>query len=291
MGVGLWAWRRRRVTANHGDVPIAAAARSASALGDPLRPWTALLLGLASIGLLVHGPIAQFEDYHAFADQSVWWGVPHAGDVLSNIAFAWVAVWGLLRLRVFRAAGNRAMPPGYVVFLIALCLTAIGSTVYHLAPDDQRLVWDRLPIALACAGLLAGVRADVDSRGSLTLLVLLSVVAAASVWWWWVTNRPGPGDLRPYLLLQTAPLVLVPLWQMQAQRPRAERRAFGLAIALYVLAKAAEVSDHALHASLQPISGHTLKHLLAAMAAVVIVRTRFECQSSSSLACLERHSP
>src|SRR5262245_36591411 len=82
--------------------------------------WTAVLLGVATVALLVHGPIAQFEDYHAFADQSVLWGVPHAGDVLSNVAFAWVAWWGLLRLRVPRGAANRAVPCGYVLFLLAL---------------------------------------------------------------------------------------------------------------------------------------------------------------------------
>ena len=61
---------------------------------------------------------------------------------------------------------------------------------------------------------------------------------------------------------------------MQAQRPRVERRAFSLAIALYILAKSAEVSDHAIHGWLQPLSGHTLKHLLAAAAAAVIVQTK-----------------
>jgi hypothetical protein len=236
--------------------------------------WTAVLLGIATVALLVHGPIAQFEGYHAFADRSVWWGVPHAGDVFSNAAFAWVAWWGLRRLRAPGRAGKQAVPPGYVLFLVALGLTTIGSAVYHLAPDDRRLIWDRLPIALASTGLLAGVRADVDSSGGLPLLLLLSVLAMASVWWWWATNRPGPGDLRPYLLLQTAPLVLVPLWQMQARRSWTERGAFGLAIALYILAKAAEVSDHALYAMLQPLSGHTLKHLLAAGAAAVIVWAR-----------------
>ena len=235
-----------------------------------------MLLGIATVGLLVHGPIAQFEDYHAFADQSVWWGVPHAGDVLSNVAFAWVAWWGLLRLLAFRAAGNPAVPTGYVLFLVALGLTAIGSAVYHLAPDDQRLVWDRLPIALACAGLLAGVHGDLDPRRGTMLLVLLSLLAVASVCWWWATNRSGPGDLRPYLLLQTAPLVLVPLWQSNGERPVAERRAFRLAIGLYVLAKIAELGDHAIYAWLQPLSGHTLKHLLATGAAAVIVRASLE---------------
>ena len=122
MGYGQWAMglRPRRVTANHGDAPMTADASSASALGVPSLAWTAVLIGAAVVALVIHGPIAQFEDYHAFADQSVWWGVPHAGDVLSNLAFAWVAVWGLLRLRAMRADGNPAMPPGYVLFLVAL---------------------------------------------------------------------------------------------------------------------------------------------------------------------------
>ena len=49
---------------------------------------------------------------------------------------------------------------GYRLFLVGLLLTAFGSGLYHLAPDNARLVWDRLPIALACAGLLAAVRAE-----------------------------------------------------------------------------------------------------------------------------------
>ena len=61
---------------------------------------------------------------------------------------------------------------------------------------------------------------------------------------------------------------------MQARRPWAERPAFGIAIAIYVLARTAEVADHAIYAWIQPISGHTLKHLLAAAAAAVIVRAR-----------------
>ena len=35
----------------------------------------------AIVGLLLHGPVLQFADYHAFADQRVMLGVPHALDV------------------------------------------------------------------------------------------------------------------------------------------------------------------------------------------------------------------
>jgi len=32
---------------------------------------------------------------------------------------------------------------------VGLRLTAVGSAYHHLAPDNQRLSWDRLPMTLA----------------------------------------------------------------------------------------------------------------------------------------------
>ena len=54
--------------------------------------------------------------------------------------------------------------------------------------------------------------------------------------------------------------------------PRQARRAFGLAILLYIAAKATELLDHQLLALLGGLlSGHSLKHLLATLAAAVLV--------------------
>ena len=229
------------------------------------------LVVTASAGalLLAHGPIAQLAHYHEFADQSALRDVPHAADVLSNIGFAAVAAWGMLRWRPMHSAAGRH---GYWLFLAGLLLTAFGSGFYHLAPDNARLVWDRLPIALACAGLLAGVRAECLSKpDSRTDTCLLGVAAVLSVAWWYVTEQRGAGDLRPYLLLQCVPLVLIPLWQWIYGAPRGDRIAFGGALALYIAAKGAEVADHQLLAALGVVSGHTIKHLLATAAAALIV--------------------
>jgi hypothetical protein len=231
------------------------------------------ITAVTSIGLLAYGPIAQFVDYHSFADGRVMLGVPHAGDVLSNAGFAIVGIWGLERLyRARRHPPGRAGLPGYVLFCLSLMLTALGSTFYHLAPDDARLVWDRLPIATACAGLLAGVRAEASPRRhELLATAILTAAAVASVLWWQVTDRAGEGDLRPYLLIQALPLVLIPVWQWTSHAAVTRRIAFGVAILLYVAAKIAELNDHVLYSALGFISGHTLKHLLATMAAAVIV--------------------
>lgn len=246
------------------------------------RHLPAVITFIAAAAMLAHGVIAQPAGYHDFADHSSLAGLPHAADVLSNIGFALVALWGWWRLAP-RAAHPRLAAGwfGYRLLLIGLLLTAAGSAYYHLAPDDVRLVWDRLPIALACAGLLAAVRAETVLAGALARgtvwldarseAALLALFAVASVAWWHFTNDAGQGDLRPYLLLQLLPIILIPLWHWLHGSDRRDRVYFGAALAVYVLAKIAELSDHAFLAISGLISGHTLKHLLATLAAWLIV--------------------
>lgn len=243
----------------------------------PSAPWlryTPTIITLALILLLaLHGPITQPAHYHDFADHSVAFGLPHAADVLSNLGFALVAIWGWLVLWPRRASKPlRGGWPGYRLFLIALLLTAFGSAFYHLAPDNARLLWDRLPIALVCAGLIGGVRGDIKGgSGNGIEVIALALYGVASVAWWVVTERSGAEDLRPYLLLQGLALILIPLWQMIHRRPRIDRIAFAAAMALYVLARAAEVFDHEIAGTLGFVSGHTLKHLIATAAVAVVV--------------------
>jgi len=245
----------------------------------------ALTLLLAAAALF-HGPIHQPDGYHDFADQSLVWGVPHFCDVTSNIGFALAAFWGWRGL-----VSQRSHPAvshgwaGYRLFLFGLFFTALGSTWYHLAPDNARLVWDRLPIALACAGLLAGVMGDVSRRDSHRSAIVLALLAVASVAWWRLTDLAGAGDLRPYLLLQGLPILLIPLWQGIHGALRADRLAFGGALGLYIVAKVAELNDHALAAVFDPVTGHTLKHLLATAAALLIVaRLRQRVASAPAMA-------
>lgn len=227
-----------------------------------------LLVTLCAVtAMLVHGPIAQLADYHDFADKRIWQSMPNAADVLSNLGFFIVGAWGMLRMRT--AAPTLPGMSGYRLFLISLMLTALGSTFYHLAPDNSRLIWDRLPIALACAGLLAGVRAQTHGGGRHDVM-LLAALAVFSVAWWHITGRYGDGDLRPYLLLQGLPLVLIPLWLWIYRAPRIDWMYFGGAIIMYIAAKAAELHDRDVMAATGILSGHTLKHLLATGAAALL---------------------
>jgi hypothetical protein len=235
----------------------------------------ATLVAATALAMLLHGPIPQLPHYHDFADGRALAGIPHAANVLSNIAFALVAAWGFAVLRRrWDDPGFERARAGYALFVAALALTAVGSSWYHLAPDNGRLLFDRAPIALACAGLLGGVHADTHaSRHPLAITATLALAGVASVLWWSFTEARGAGDLRPYLLLQGAPLLLVPLWQAMDEAPHRERYAFAAAIALYAVAKAAELADHSILLALGFVSGHTLKHLLAAAASAAIVAT------------------
>ncbi|WKA25815.1 hypothetical protein [Bradyrhizobium roseum] len=232
---------------------------------------TVITVGLIAL-LALHGRIAHPAHYHDFADHSSAFGIPHAGDVLSNAGFALVAIWGWLSLRPHRASAPlRAGWPGYRLFLIGLLLTAFGSAFYHLAPDNISLIWDMLAIALVCAGLIAGVRGDTLGSNSGPEVIALALYAVASVAWWAITDVNGAADLRPYLLLQGLALILIPLWQAIHRAPRADRIAFGTAMALYILAKLAEMFDHEIAAALGVVTGHTLKHLIATAATAAVV--------------------
>lgn len=233
----------------------------------------ALLVVAAAAVLWWHGPVAQLAGYHDFADQRTLLGIPNALNVLSNIGFALVGWWGLQRTRaLWRPTPALARgAAGYRLFLAALVLTAFGSGYYHLAPDNARLFWDRVPIALASAALLAAVHAQTSPRvPPRDWTWPLAIAGVASVAWWAWTDRHGAGDLGPYLLVNLMPLALIPLWQALHGAPRADRRAFLLAIALYAAAKVAELRDRELDALLGFVSGHTLKHLLATAAGACI---------------------
>ena len=205
--------------------------------------------------LLFMPPITQDQSYHFFADSRAVWGIPNFWNVTSNLPFAIVGILGLWELG---GAFDRVLFTGVL-------LTFFGSAYYHLAPTDARLVWDRLPMTLVFMALLACVVSrENDSPSSRYLLVFLATCGVASVLWWSITN-----DLRFYVLVQFGPLlILIPaLWFVR------DAKFLAAVLALYALAKFAEFYDRAIFSGL-PISGHTAKHVFAALATYFIFRWR-----------------
>jgi hypothetical protein len=236
-----------------------------------------LLLAVAvviAIVALLLPPIPQPLAYHNFADQRGWLGVPNFGDVVSNLAFAIVGVWGLIVLLTPRATQfsdprERGL---YIVMFAGLILTAFGSAYYHLAPGNARLVWDRIPIMIVFMALLAAVIAErVGVDAGLWLFPILQGAGIGSVLLWRASELRGHGDLRLYAAVQVyAILVLLLVLLLPAKYTRGSD--FAVVVGFYVLAKILEEADRPVFALGHIVSGHTLKHLAAAAAGYWILR-------------------
>lgn len=220
-------------------------------------------------------PFSQPQAYHRFADARAFFGVPNFGNVASNLAFLWVAWLGLALLRRSRPGAfvSTEEQRPYAVFFLGLAATGFGSAWYHLAPDHAGLFWDRLPMTVCFGALTAAVIMErVDLRLGLAMLAPLVALGAGTVCWWRYSDAQGEENVLPYFAFQAVSLlalvVLVPL------RPSGYTRSQDLTAAalLYALAVAAEQLDAAVFAVGQIVSGHTLKHLLAATAIYQIVR-------------------
>lgn len=235
-----------------------------------------IVLGLSLLAtaiMLLVRPFPQPPEYHQFADQRPFWGIPHFGNVISNLPFIAVGAWGMVYLiypaprrhdGFFLEAGER-WP--YLVFFLCIGLTGFGSMYYHARPNNDRLLWDRLPLAMGFMALFAILIAErIERRSGLWLFVPLIAVGASSVIYWHQSELAGQGDLRFYLLVQFLPLVALPLMLLLFP-PRYTRSA----LVWYAVAKVLELLDTVIYAQGQIVSGHTLKHLVAGGSAYLIL--------------------
>jgi hypothetical protein len=213
-------------------------------------------------GLSIRGRIPQDANYHLFADRRTFLRIPNFWNVASNLPFLIVGLAGLRATA--RSVIDPALTPAYVMFFVALVFLSFGSAYYHLAPDNGRLTWDRLPMAIAFMAFLVIVIGErINPDVARVLLPPLLLTGAASVAWWHVSETRGRGDLRAYLLVQFLPLVLAALITLLFPSSLSETYGtWGMLIA-YVLAKIAEIFDEGLFFR-GAISGHTVKHLAAA---------------------------
>jgi hypothetical protein len=223
-----------------------------------------VVLTVVAIAIALFAPrIEQNQAYHRFADTRTVLGVRNGLNVLSNLAFLVVGAWGLrVALRGARFSDPRERPPWAALFMGVL-LTAPGSAWYHLDPNDASLVWDRLPMSVGFMGLFAaliGERVSVD-WGVRLLPPLLAAGAASVAWWAW------DGNLVPYYVVQFYPLLAILLLLALFPPPYTMGGDLLIALALYVAAKQVETYDRPIHEALGFVSGHTLKHLLAAAGA------------------------
>ncbi len=219
--------------------------------------FIASVLAVAAIAgtMLFAPPIGQSEAYHAFADTRTFFGIPNAWNVLSNLGFLIVGIMVL--------CGDRRPRLSAQVFGIGLVLTSIGSSIYHLQPNGATLLYDRAGMVVALMAVIALLIDQYDGRHELATLAVAETTGIASLVWWKTT-----GDLRLYGVVQFFPGLLI---LVLAVRKRT-RPSLLWVIVFYAIAKACEQFDRPIFDALRVVSGHTLKHLAAAVATWVIFK-------------------
>ena len=239
-------------------------------------------LALAGIAAAFFVPrIPQDPAYHHFVDTRTLLGVPNFWNVLSNAPFVFVGLYGLVKVRAVAPGFVRVV---YVTFCLGAIAVAFGSGSYHYAPSTPSLVWDRLPMSIAFMALFAAVLGErVSWPWARASFVPLLALGAASVFYWAWTEAHGLGDLRPYGVVQFLPMLLMPVMLLILPGNAGTARDLWWTFAFYVAAKVCEQFDGPIYAALG-ISGHSIKHVLSALAVLFAVFALRRVESGSPLA-------
>jgi hypothetical protein len=245
-----------------------------------MNTWRGWLLAgftaVLAIAAFVVPAMPQPLSYHAFADCRAIWSIPNFFNVVSNLPFLAGGALGLAQ--VYRGDGRFIDPREqlpYLVFFLGALLTCFGSAYYHAAPDNPRLVWDRLPMTLGFAGLVSAAIAErVGLQLGLRALWPLLGLGVASVIYWYATERAGAGNVIPYFAYQAWSIAVIVLLIATFPARRYSHGSMLLwAAVFYGVAKIFEMFDLAVYRMLGgTLSGHTIKHLFAAAAVFAVVR-------------------
>lgn len=213
-------------------------------------------------------PAEDAQAYFDFADQRCILGIDNFSDVLSNLAFALVGFYGLYLIQKNSFLHEEQRFIGRVLSA-AMILVSIGSAYFHYYPTVERLFWDRVPMVLAFISVIALLITDrADKKLGLQVLFVLFVVCSLTLLLW----RLNYLNLRPYLLIQFGGLLYIVLISCLRPKGQIANAHVASAFAFYALAKVFETFDKNIYEMTGIMSGHTLKHLAAALSMFVLIQ-------------------
>ena len=231
---------------------------------------------LLIVAMSTVAPIPQDPRYHLFADRRSFLGIPNFFNVTSNGFLLLVGLLGVVSLRCQRAGTDYREKGGkwpYIAFFLGIGLTAIGSAYYHIAPRDATLFWDRLGMSMAFMSFTAAIISDrINAKVGLCLLFPLLIAGAAGAAYWLVSELKGAGDLRFYGAVQLFPALLIPIIMFLFPPRYSRGKDLIWVFFAYALAKGCEFLDAEIYAAGGLVSGHTLKHLCAAVAGFLVLQ-------------------
>ncbi len=244
-----------------------------------------LICMVVIVSAFFHGSIPQDPDYHLFADQRKLYLVPNFADVTSNVFFLVIGLQGLKQLFNGQLNIVDEFKHAYLFLFLGIALTALGSAYYHISPYNQTLFWDRLPIAIAMMSLISIILAEfVCLKFAKLVFWPALILGAMSVIYWIWTENAGHGDLRFYGLVQFLPMASIPIILIFFKSRFSHVHAYWWLLFCYAAAKLFEHFDRETFLALGIISGHTLKHLIAALGLWILLKS-FQNRKSSDQYC------
>lgn len=217
-------------------------------------------------------PVSQDVSYHQFVDVYTKMGIPNAWNVLSNISFVLIGIFGFVisRKRLSEKSFAAYKMP-VLLFFIGLMLTGFGSAYYHLEPTNETLLWDRVPMTISFMALFSFILSfHLNRKLGVAALWPLLFIGVSSVFYWSYTEAIGFGDLRFYALVQFLPIMLIPLMLLLFPATNYQQKYVWLMLILYIIAKLMENFDADIYHVIG-VSGHAIKHIVAAFSGVAFL--------------------
>ena len=231
------------------------------------KKWTPRLyfLSLLALGIsgLYYGRYEQEQNYHQFADNRMFLGIPNGIDVMSNLAIVFPGIAGIAfvherQKNKYQWADSFEPTILYCLFF-GMILTFFGSVWFHLDPSNSTLVWDRLGmvIIMACyCSLIIFDRFDSNLAGNIHFPLIIIGFSSVLVWQYF-------DDLRFYFLFKVQVFFLVLILLKYGNKSYDRAKDYLLSLALFGLATVFEFTDEIVFDTLVIISGHSLKHIFA----------------------------
>jgi len=217
------------------------------------------------MGLLAWGPIVLLQSAHSHADARAFVGMANGVNVMLSLPMLLAGVWG------WRALGRSRWPAAvrspWRWFFGFVTLGAGMAALYHSAPGELAYLAAQAMAAGAFVMLLCGALAErVDARFgsaracSVALAAVGMATAASALGTPWL----GQMDMRPILLLQLLPGLLIPAGALGLPGLCTTRTDWMLMLGLYAAARVCDLGDAAVMRFTGAISGHALMHLCLA---------------------------
>jgi hypothetical protein len=255
---------------------------------DSLNRRCALFLLVAmtaglSVGLIAWGPMPMPAAEHVHAGDATLFG--RVVNVLATLpmALAALAGWHALRRNGWPAT---LTIPWTATFAFAIVM-ALASALYHLTPGDPCFVISNTAAAGLFMLLLASFLAERVHpwfgtwQAVAAVMAIMSAAGLLTAWCLWDT---GQFDLRPLMLLQMLPVLLIPAGALQLQGRYTTRNDWVGLLGAYLVARALEPFDEQLLQLTGWIGGHALMHLAFAASIAWLARAAYRAGRTREVA-------